>query len=189
MITPIGDWVLRRACTDASHLPGDCVVAVNISPVQFGSRDFVQRVRQIVSETGIDLARLETRSDRNRHDAGSPACGCDSLRTGRHGHFRRGRRFRDRLFQSELSHRFPLQEAQDRPINSSRVWRPTTVRAPWCPPLSASPGHWVFAPSPRVSKPKGQATLLRAAGCDVVQGFLFGKASAPGPRDDQVHQG
>jgi EAL domain-containing protein (putative c-di-GMP-specific phosphodiesterase class I) len=59
MITLIGDWVLRRACADASHLPGDCVVAVNISPVQFGSRDFVQRVREIVSETGIDPNRLE----------------------------------------------------------------------------------------------------------------------------------
>ena len=41
MIGPIGEWVLRKACSDARHLPEDCFVAVNISPVQFMTRDFV----------------------------------------------------------------------------------------------------------------------------------------------------
>ncbi|TIO18457.1 MAG: EAL domain-containing protein, partial [Mesorhizobium sp.] len=35
MINPIGEWVLRKACSDAQYLPEDCFVAVNISPVQF----------------------------------------------------------------------------------------------------------------------------------------------------------
>src|SRR5690606_15068077 len=58
MIGPIGEWVLHQACTDARLLPPDCFVAVNISPVQFMTRDFLSRVRDTVAKTGIDIARL-----------------------------------------------------------------------------------------------------------------------------------
>src|SRR5690606_19186745 len=59
MIGPIGEWVLRRACGDARHLPDDCFVAVNISAVQFMTRDFVGMVGDVMRETGIRPERLE----------------------------------------------------------------------------------------------------------------------------------
>ena len=59
MIGPIGEWVLRKACSDARHLPEGCFVAVNISPVQFRTRDFVGLVREIVRTTGMQPRRLE----------------------------------------------------------------------------------------------------------------------------------
>ncbi|RVC56307.1 EAL domain-containing protein, partial [Mesorhizobium sp. M00.F.Ca.ET.038.03.1.1] len=59
MINPIGEWVLRKACSDAKHLPQDCFVAVNISPVQFMTRDFVGIVREVMESTGIKPSRLE----------------------------------------------------------------------------------------------------------------------------------
>ena len=59
MILPIGEWVLRRACNDARHLPDDCFVAVNISPVQFMTKDFVGTVREVIESTGIKPERLE----------------------------------------------------------------------------------------------------------------------------------
>ena len=59
MIGPIGDWVLTKACNDARHLPDDCFVAVNISPVQFMTRDFVAIVRDVIRSTGIKPSRLE----------------------------------------------------------------------------------------------------------------------------------
>jgi diguanylate cyclase (GGDEF)-like protein len=59
MIMPIGEWVLRKACTDARHLPDDCFVAVNISPVQFMAKDFVGIVRDTMASTGIKPSRLE----------------------------------------------------------------------------------------------------------------------------------
>src|SRR5690606_26420747 len=59
MIIEIGDWVLRKVCTDCQRLPDDCFVAVNISPVQFIARDFTEKVRQILAETGFPARRLE----------------------------------------------------------------------------------------------------------------------------------
>jgi diguanylate cyclase (GGDEF)-like protein len=59
MIGPIGEWVLRQACRDAARLPSDCFVAVNISPVQFMTRDFLTIVSETIRGTGIDPKRLE----------------------------------------------------------------------------------------------------------------------------------
>jgi diguanylate cyclase (GGDEF)-like protein len=59
MILPIGKWVLKRACSDARHLPKDCFVAVNISPVQFMAKDFIGTVQQVMQATGIKPERLE----------------------------------------------------------------------------------------------------------------------------------
>ena len=53
MIGPIGEWILRKACNDAAYLPEECFVAVNISPVQFMTKDFVGLVGDIVRTTGI----------------------------------------------------------------------------------------------------------------------------------------
>lgn len=59
MIGPIGEWVLRKACNDAAYLPEECFVAVNISPVQFMTKDFVALVDDIIRSTGIKPSRLE----------------------------------------------------------------------------------------------------------------------------------
>ena len=53
----IGDWVLRTACAQnkewqdqrLAQLP----VAVNLSPIQLGQRDFVSKVEKILSDTGL----------------------------------------------------------------------------------------------------------------------------------------
>ena len=58
LITPLGEWVLRQACKDAKRWPG-VRVAVNVSPVQFRNRGFVDMVQGIVEETGIEPQRLE----------------------------------------------------------------------------------------------------------------------------------
>ena len=53
LIVPLGEWVLREACVASRRWP-DLFVAVNLSPVQFRSADFVERLTQIVAETGAD---------------------------------------------------------------------------------------------------------------------------------------
>ena len=58
LIVPLGEWVLRRACTDARRWPG-LRIAVNVSPVQFRQRGFVDRVREIIATSGIEPGRVD----------------------------------------------------------------------------------------------------------------------------------
>jgi diguanylate cyclase (GGDEF)-like protein len=58
LIVPLGEWVLRQACREASEWPG-IVLAVNVSPLQFRRPDFVKVVERILAETGFAAARLE----------------------------------------------------------------------------------------------------------------------------------
>jgi diguanylate cyclase (GGDEF)-like protein/PAS domain S-box-containing protein len=63
LILPLGEWVLRTACTqmrawqDAGlDLP---MMSVNLSLRQFQQYDIVQSVRHVLAETGLDAAALE----------------------------------------------------------------------------------------------------------------------------------
>jgi diguanylate cyclase (GGDEF)-like protein len=58
LIVPLGEWVLRQACREATAWPG-LVLAVNVSPLQFRRPDFVGVVERILQETGIEPTRLE----------------------------------------------------------------------------------------------------------------------------------
>jgi len=59
LIDEIGAWVLRQACTDALTLPPDTIMAVNVSPAQFRSRNVVSMVQAVLAETGLPAHRLE----------------------------------------------------------------------------------------------------------------------------------
>ena len=58
LIMPLGEWVLAEACATQQRFP-TLLVAVNVSPVQFRSAGFVERIMAIVSQHGGDPRRLE----------------------------------------------------------------------------------------------------------------------------------
>ena len=51
--------MLREACTEAAKWPADIKVAVNLSPVQFRSRNLVQVVISALAHSGLSPRRLE----------------------------------------------------------------------------------------------------------------------------------
>ena len=59
LIVPLGEWVLREACMEATKWPGDVKVAVNLSAVQFRSRNLVQAVISALAHSGLSPLRLE----------------------------------------------------------------------------------------------------------------------------------
>ena len=58
-IVPIGEWVIRQACTTAAKWPGDLHVAVNISAVQFRSPGLMQVIVGALAASGLQPTRLE----------------------------------------------------------------------------------------------------------------------------------
>lgn len=59
LIVPLGEWVLRRACMDATKWPEPLFVSVNLSPAQFRDGDVAETVAQVLKETGLRPERLE----------------------------------------------------------------------------------------------------------------------------------
>ncbi|KQT83195.1 diguanylate cyclase [Aurantimonas sp. Leaf443] len=59
LIVSLGEWVLRRACADASHWPDEIAVAVNVSSMQLQQAGFAQTVFETLAQTGLAAARLE----------------------------------------------------------------------------------------------------------------------------------
>jgi diguanylate cyclase (GGDEF)-like protein/PAS domain S-box-containing protein len=59
LIVSIGEWVLREACAEAAKWPDDVKVAVNLSAVQFRSRNLVQAVISALARSGLSPRRLE----------------------------------------------------------------------------------------------------------------------------------
>ena len=84
MINEIGKTVLKLACGKRSL---DCSggISVNVSPVQLGSKSFINTVQSVLAETGLPANRLELEvtesslfSDRN-----NPIAILKTPRTGR----------------------------------------------------------------------------------------------------------
>ncbi|MFQ5526685.1 MAG: putative bifunctional diguanylate cyclase/phosphodiesterase [Thermoanaerobaculia bacterium] len=63
LINLIGDWVLRTACEQAREWQIDCFpqlrIAVNLSSRQLLQRDLMERVSEILEETGMPAEQLE----------------------------------------------------------------------------------------------------------------------------------
>jgi diguanylate cyclase (GGDEF)-like protein/PAS domain S-box-containing protein len=59
LIVPLGEWVIRQACADAARWPADISIAVNLSPVQFSSKNLVSVVLNALASSGISPRRLE----------------------------------------------------------------------------------------------------------------------------------
>jgi EAL domain-containing protein (putative c-di-GMP-specific phosphodiesterase class I) len=59
LIIPIGEWVLRKACSEAASWPRPYKIAVNLSPKQFQNQDLAEVVHRLLLETGLPPSRLE----------------------------------------------------------------------------------------------------------------------------------
>jgi diguanylate cyclase (GGDEF)-like protein/PAS domain S-box-containing protein len=63
LIVPIGEWVIREACQQARRWIdaglGPLSMAVNLSPRQFRQKQLVQRVAEILQDTGLPPQNLE----------------------------------------------------------------------------------------------------------------------------------
>ncbi|MDQ2991327.1 MAG: GGDEF domain-containing phosphodiesterase, partial [Candidatus Eremiobacteraeota bacterium] len=175
MIVPLGAWVLREACRQASLWPPAIRLSVNVSPIQFKSAKFVETVRNALHESGLPAQRLDlelTESALLQESDGTLAVlnelrrlgvgiSLDDFGTGYSslGYLRSFRFDRikiDRSFVGDL-----LQRAESEAIVRAVVGIGNTL------------GISTVAEGVET---RGQLRRLRAHGCSEAQGYLFSKA-------------
>jgi len=59
LIVPIGEWVIRTALAEAARWEGNQSIAINLSPVQLGSPNLLPVIIQALAEHQLDPARVE----------------------------------------------------------------------------------------------------------------------------------
>ena len=182
LIVELGEWILRRACSDAASWPEELSVAINLSPLQLRSRGLVRTVVHALAESGLPVGRLEleitesvllqeepeSRANLAQLKNLGVAIAMDDFGTG----------------YSSLSslHRFSFDKIKiDRSFVSDLAdgsGALAIVRA--VTSLASSLGMVVIAEGVETAE---QLTRLRAEGCHEVQGYLFGP---PRPAGDVV---
>jgi len=177
LIVPIGEWVLRRACSDAVTWKEPLTVAVNLSPAQFRDGDIADTVAQILKETGLDPARLELEitesllindteevlSKLNRLRDLGVAIAMDDFGTG----------------YSSLSYlaRFPFSKIKIDRQFVRNMTRDPAMRAIVKTIIALGKSLDVTITAEGVETEE-QAQMLREFGCSQVQGFLYGYPGA-----------
>ncbi|TXM65969.1 EAL domain-containing protein [Methylobacterium sp. WL69] len=185
LIVPIGEWILRTACAEAASWPTSLRVAVNLSPIQFRDRGLPGMVGRALAEAGLAPDRLEleiTETVLLAENASNLAVlhqlralgvriAMDDFGTGYSslGYLRSFPFDRIKIDRSFVSEMETHSEAA------------AIVRA--IVDLGASLGILTTAEGIETD---GQFQRLRAAGCDEVQGFLFGRPMPAGEARDMM---
>ena len=174
LIVRLGEWVLRKACTDAAAWQNDRKVAVNVSPLQLSQVNLPTIIHQTLLETGLAPHRLEVEltetailEDRERSlhvlrqikalgvkvaldDFGTGYSSLEILRS-----FPFDKIKLDRFFMSEI----------ETSIESKALVRSVLS-------IGQSLSIPILAEGVET---EAQLAILRTEGCDEVQGFLLGR--------------
>jgi diguanylate cyclase (GGDEF)-like protein len=177
LICALGDWVLEQACRQLSvwHAQGHSGlrVAVNLSPLELGRSDIVERVSQPMRAHGVPAGGLEIEITENMllEDTPGVIAKLDSLR-------QRGVRISIDDFGTRYS---SLNYLQRLPINSLKIDQsfvrdlvPGEAVSPIIPAIvGIARGFGLHVVAEGVES-QHQLETLQALGCDEMQGHLFG---------------
>jgi diguanylate cyclase (GGDEF)-like protein len=178
LISALGEWALRAACSEAASWPSDVRVAVNLSPLQFAnSAALVRCVAEALAQSGLPGNRLEleiTESVRLLDDAATLETLHQLRSLGAHialDDFGTG--------YSSLSYlrAFPFDKLK---IDQSFVrGLPEPDSVAIVRAISALGGSLGIATVAEGVETAEQLEALVAEGCDVIQGYLFSKPQPP----------
>ncbi len=182
LIIPLGEWVLRRACSDAVEWPEPLFVSVNLSPAQFREGDVAALVASVLKETGLSPERLELEITENLliNDTEEVLAKLSRLR-------QLGVNIAMDDFgtgYSSLSFlaRFPFSKIKIDRQFVRNMTRDPAMRAIVKTVIALGKSLDVVITAEGVETEE-QAEMLREFGCPQVQGFLYGY---PGPADTSL---
>lgn len=176
LITQLGRWVMRQACRDAQHFPPECFVAVNLSPVQFMMDDIVKVVREAIDDTGIAPQRLELEITESVMMQDKQKASLILTRLAEMGVSVAVDDFGTGYSNLGYLADFPLTKLKIDRSFVRRIGTDSSSDAIVSTIVGLSRALGVRATAEGVET-ENQAILLQAAGCEIVQGFYFGRPS------------
>jgi diguanylate cyclase (GGDEF)-like protein len=173
-INVLGRWAIMQACRDALDFPGDVPIAVNISPMQFLNGDIIKIVQDALTKTGLPPHRLELEvtestliEDRTRAAEVfeklaqlGVQIAIDDFGTG----------YSNLGYLADL----PFKKLKIDKTFIDRIERDMHMAQIVSAIIALARALGATAVAEGVES-RSQEVLLRAAGCTVIQGFLFGK--------------
>jgi EAL domain-containing protein (putative c-di-GMP-specific phosphodiesterase class I) len=174
LIVELGAWVLEAACREATAWPSHLRLSVNVSPIQFELSNVAEAIERALETTGLDPSRLDIEITegvfvRNASQttealemirAMGVGIALDDFGTGYSSLGYLGRLPIDII---KIDQRF----IRELPADQESIAIVTAVLS-----LSHALGKSVVAEG---IETRAQADLLRAAGCEIGQGYLFGR--------------
>jgi diguanylate cyclase (GGDEF)-like protein/PAS domain S-box-containing protein len=177
LISAVGDWVLRRACVEASRWPPGVRVSVNVSARELGEPGFADRVAGTIGAARIDPGRIALEITETALMEGGEAAisGLEQIAAlGVHLYlddFGTGYSSLTRLA------RLPLTGIK---LDRSFVARATGERDRRIIEAALSIGRAAeLVVIAEGVETEDQLELLRSCGCTRVQGYLLGRPAAP----------
>ncbi len=187
IIHRLGVFVLQRACSDMADTD-HIRLHVNISPVQFHHPEFETQVRSILDETGFPAERLELEIT-ERHILENP----DRARAVIASLAARGVGFALDDFGAGVSGIGHLQRFGLRRVKIDRALIATIGRDPQAGMLLTGAVSIAHALSLSVVaegvETEDQERLLRLVGCDLLQGYRFGRPAYFADMAERLTQG
>jgi diguanylate cyclase (GGDEF)-like protein/PAS domain S-box-containing protein len=187
MIVPIGEWVLRTACTHARrwHDRGNRIpVAVNVSAVQFRQTGFCDLVREVLDQSGLYPEYLELEITE------SLLLATEDMRSEVLGQLKTlGVRLAIDDFGTGFSSLSYLKQLPVSKLKIDRSFIRDLQHSGNDEAITAAIIQMAKCLKLKVTaegvENEGQLRLLRDHGCDDVQGFLFSKPQKPDQMDFQ----
>ena len=180
LIRPLGEWVLRKACADAASWLDAGTIAVNFSAAQIRGQDPAKTIAAVLAETGLPAERLEIEVPESLFLERAP-----DVMTALNAIKALGVRVAMDDFGggytglASLAH-FPFDKIKINKSFVNQLTEDADVAAIVASIVTLGRSLSVDITAEGVET-SDQVTLLKAAGCSIVQGFLFGvpKRDAP----------
>jgi diguanylate cyclase (GGDEF)-like protein len=182
LISQVGSWVIREACAEAASWPEHIHVAVNVSAAQLAGSGLAATVVQALASSGLSPERLELEITESLF-LGNDAATLDSLERLRMlgvrlvlddfgtGYSSFGYLARARFHKIKIDKSF-VHAVSEGSRQASAIVEAITA-------LAHGLGLVITAEGVESAE---QATLMRLMGCDLLQGYYFGRPELSRPR-------
>ena len=179
LIIPIGHWVIANACEWAARWPDHIRIAVNLSPVQIDDPQLIAVVERALADNGLDPARLELEITESLF-LNEKAATIEKLAALK----ALGVRFALDDFGTGYSSLGYLHKASFSRIKIDRsfVSRATQANGEASAIIQAivTLAHSLdMATTAEGTETRAEFEMIRALGCEQVQGYLFGRPMPP----------